>query len=266
MRQVPKPSIYLCNRFIIRGSCTPEFLTGMQQLLASTLGQMRLIAGFGERRLGPNLNLAEPALNMTQVWELSGWSTLYEVMWELSEAKWYRELGDSGLDENQQLLVNFTSGYGIAERTPWQSDTSPGYRYLYEELSLKRSATMQAHLRELSWLAAQLSRSGFARIWCARHITGRPGQICMLWQVPDSVDIEDTLARVASNPRTGPRYAAMMQGLRELKREVLFPIYTERQDERIRSGETAPLARPGTTPPLQPTEGARNTDHTQHWQ
>jgi hypothetical protein len=266
MQQVPKPSIYLCNRFIIRGSCTTELLTGMQQLLASTLGQMRLIAGFGERRLGPNSNLAEPAINMTQVWELSGWPTIYEVMWELSEAKWYRAMGDCALDENQQLLVNFTSGYGIAERTPWQSDASPGYRYLYEEMSLKRSATMQGHQRELNWLAAQLSRFGFARIWCARHITGRPGKICVLWQVPDSVDIEAALASVASNPSTGPRYAAMMQALTELKREAGFPMYTERQDERIRSGETVPLARPGTTAPLAPTEAARNSDHTQHWQ
>jgi hypothetical protein len=266
MKQVPKPSIYLSNRFILQGSRGPEFLAGTELLLQSTLGQMRLIAGFGERRLGPNLNLAEPALNMTHIWELSGWPTVYEVMYELSEAKWYRAMGDTLLDENQHLLVNFTSGYGIAERTPWQSDTSPGYRYLYEEMSLKRSATMQGHLRELSWLAAQLSRFGFARIWCARHITGRPGQICLLWQVPESVDIEDALASVASNRSTGPRYAAMMQGLYELKREVLFPSYTERQDERIRSGESIPLARPDTTLPLASTEAAQNTDHTQHWQ
>jgi hypothetical protein len=225
---------------------------------------MRLIAGFGERRLGPNLNLAEPALHMTQFRELSGWDTIYEVMWELSEAKWYRALGDSALDENQQLLVNFTSGYGIAERTPWQSDAAPGYRYLYEEISLKRSTTMQAHLRELNWLAAQLSRFGFARIWCARHITGRPGKICVLWQVPDDVDIEAALTSVASGSSTGPRYAAMMQCLSELEREVLFPIYTERMDERIRSGESAPLVQPA--PPLALIEGAQNTDHSQHWQ
>ena len=265
MNRVPLPSIYLCNRFTLQGSRNPEFLAGKEQLLRSTQGQMRLIAGCGERRLGLNLNMAEPALKMTQIWELAGWATLYEVMYELSEAKWYRALGDTVMDENQHLLVNLTSGYGIVERTPWQSDASPGYRYLYEELTLRRGATMHGHLRELNWLAAQLSQFGFARTWCARHITGRPGQICMLWQVPENVDIEAALGRIAAGASSGPRYATMMQCLAELKREVLLPMYTERLDERIRSGEAGPIVRTSSEADLA-AEAGPDTNHPQHWQ
>jgi hypothetical protein len=175
-------------------------------------------------------------------------------------------LGDTVSDEYQHLLVNFASGYGIAPRTPWQGDLTPGYRYLYEELTLGRGATMHAYLRELNWFAAELSRFGFRRTWCARHITGRPGQICLLWQVPESVDIEDSLQRVAAGSSSGPRYAAMMHTLTELKREVLSPIFTERLDERIRAGESAPIVPPSPISTSNSQGPVPTTNHLPHWQ
>jgi len=251
MTQVPTPSIYLRNRFTLQGSRNTEFLAGKEQLLRSTLSHWKLLAGGGERALRLGRNLPEPALEMMHVWELDSWPLLYDSMYELSEAKWYRALGETVASENQELLVNFTSGYGIAERTPWRSDDEPGYRYLSEELMLGRKTTMHAFMRELNWLAAELSRSGFARTWCARQITGRPGLICLLWQVPEQIDIHACLDRVADSHKHGARYARMLQSVGDLRREILQPMYTERLDERIRSGEAArivPIASNTTSP------------------
>lgn len=236
---IPKPSIYLRNRFTLQGSRNVEFLAGKEQLLRSTQSRWKLLAGCGERAVRVGRNLPEPALQMMQVWELDSWGLLYESMYELSEAKWYRDMGDAVASEQQELLVNFTSGYGIASRTPWRSEETPGYRYLSEELMLTRSMTMHSFMKELNWLAAELSRKGFARTWCARQITGRPGLICLLWQVPDDVDIERCLDQVADGDNTRDRYAKMMRPVGDLRREILQPLYTERLDERIRAGEIA---------------------------
>jgi hypothetical protein len=240
MSSVPTPSIYLRNHFTLQGLRNRDFLAGKEQLLRSTQSHWKLIAGCGERGLKLGQNLPEPALKMTHIWELDSWPLLYESMYELSEAKWYRALGDTVPSEDQQLLVNFASGYGVVERSRWASDAVPGYRYLYEELMLSRTTTMHAYLRELNWLAAQLSRSGFVRTLCARHITGRPGMICLMWQVPARVEIEACLDRLAEG-ETAARYARMLQSVGELSRRVLQPMYTERLDERIRAGESAPI-------------------------
>src|SRR5687768_4699208 len=114
---IPKPSIYLRNRFTLQGSRNVEFLAGKEQLLRSTQSRWKLLAGCGERAVRVGRNLPEPALQMMQVWELDSWGLLYESMYELSEAKWYRDMGDAVASEQQELLVNFTSGYGIASRT-----------------------------------------------------------------------------------------------------------------------------------------------------
>jgi len=252
MKSAPTPSIYLRNRFTLQGSRNAEFLAGKEQLLRSTLSSWKLLAGCGERALKLGRNLPEPALKMIHVWELDSWPSLYDTMYELSEAKWYRSLGETVASEEQELLVNFSSGYGIAERKPWQGDDTPGYRYLSEELMLARTMTMHGYMRELNWLAAELSRSGVARTWCARQITGRPGLICLLWQIPAEVEIEACLERVADDPRSRARYAKMLQGVGDLRRELLQPLYTERLDERIRAGETCPivqLARASTSNP-----------------
>lgn len=253
MPKAQSPSIYLRNRFTLQGSRNAEFLAGKEQLIRSTLSHWKLLAGCGERALKLHRNLPEPALQMLHVWELDGWSLLYDSMYELSEAKWYRQLGDAVGTENQELLVNFTSGYGISPRAPWRNDDNPGYRYLSEELMLSRKTTMHAFLRELNWLAAELSRDGFVRTWCARQITGRPGLICLLWQVPERVDIEASLDRLSDQHAGGARYARMMQGVGDLKREILQPMYTERLDERIRSGETGCIARLPANQTLSPT-------------
>lgn len=241
MPDIPAPSIYLRNRFSIRGSHCTQFLAGKERLLRSTQKHWKLLAGCGNRGLKLGQNPPEPALHFMQVWELDGWSALYDAMYEQSEAKWYRALGEALLSENQHLLVNFGSGYGVSQRTPWQSDSVPGYRYVYEELSLSRSTTMHAYLRELNWFAAELSRWGFVRTWCAREITGSPGKMCLLWLVPEQVDVNACYDVVASAPRSSARYASMMHTVAELSRELLVPMYTERLDERIRAGEQGPI-------------------------
>lgn len=243
MPNAQSPSIYLRNHFTLQGARNAEFLAGKEQLIRSTLSHWKLVAGCGERALRLQRNLPEPALQMLHVWELDSWSLLYDSMYELSEAKWYRQLGDSVASENQELLVNFSSGYGVAPRSPWRSDDSPGYRYLSEELMLSRKTTMHAFLRELNWVAAELSHDGFVRTWCARQITGRPGLICLLWQVPEHVQIEASLDRLSDQRASGARYARMMQGVGDLRRDILHPMYTERLDERIRSGEAARIVR-----------------------
>jgi hypothetical protein len=241
MSSVPTPSIYLRNRFTIKGSRSTDFLAGKEQLLRSTQAQWQLIAGCGERSLRLGQQPPEPSLSMMHVWELDSWTSLYDNMYELSEAKWYRELGDTVASENQQLLVNFASGYGIARRRPWQSDHTPGYRYVYEELLLSRSTTMHAYLKELNWLSAELSKLDMLRTWCARQITGQPGLICLLWRCPDGLDIDATYDHLAEQSNSSRRYASMMRGIAQLEREVLQPMYTERLDERIRAGESAPI-------------------------
>jgi len=100
---------------------------------------------------------------------------------------------------------------------------------------------MHAYMRELNWFAAELSRAGFVRTWCARQITGEPGLICVLWQVPEHVDIEACLERLADDSKSQERYARMMKSVGRLKREIMQPMYTERLDERIRAGEAAGL-------------------------
>jgi hypothetical protein len=100
---------------------------------------------------------------------------------------------------------------------------------------------MHAYLRDLNWFAAALSQFGFVRIWCARHITGTPGRICVLWQVPASTDIERALGSVAADDSSRARYATMMRGIAELRREIMQPMYSERLDERIRAGEPGPI-------------------------
>jgi hypothetical protein len=258
MRDIPAPSIYLRNRFNVRGSHCTQFLAGKELLLRSTQKHWKLLAGCGNRGLTLGQNLPEPTLHLMQVWELDGWSALYDAMYELSEAKWYRALGETLLSENQQLLVNFASGYGISQRKPWQSDSVPGYRYVYEELLLSRSTTMHAYLRDLNWFAAELSRWGFVRTWCAREVTGSPGKMCLLWLVPEQVDVNACYDLVASSPRSSARYSSMMHTVAELSRELLLPMYTERLDERIRAGEQGPIVNLGPSPAAPSLSSDRN--------
>lgn len=248
MPDIPAPSIYLRNRFSVRSSQGDRFLAGKELLLRSTQQRWTLLAGCGSRGLKLGQNLPEPALQLMQIWQLDGWPALYDAMYELSEAKWYRALGETLLSENQHLLVNFASGYGIGKRPAWQSDDTAGYRYVYEELLLSRSTTMHAYLRDLNWLAAELSRSGFVRTWCAREVTGSPGKMCLLWLVPAQVDVDACYDRLATNSHSSARYASMMRTVSELSRELLLPMYTERLDERIRAGEPWPIVRVDSGP------------------
>src|SRR5260221_265670 len=82
----------------------------------------------------------------------------------------------------------------------------------------------------------EFPRDAFVRTWAVRQITGRTGLICLLWQVPANVEIDACLDRVADDPSSKARYARMLQGVGDLRREILQPIYTERLDERIRAG------------------------------
>ena len=266
MTNIPTPSIYLCNRFSLEGGKTEAFFAGKERLMRGAWPRMKLLAACGERSFELGRNLPEPALKGMHIWQLDGWSALYEVMYELSEAKWYRALGDTLVSEDQDVLVNLTSGYGIEPRPAWQSETTPGYRYLHERLCLKRGVTMHAYLRELNWLAAELSRSGIKRTWCARHITGRPGRMCLLWRIPEEVDVYRALDGISAGASTGSRYAELMTTVSELERELLLPSYAERLDERIRAGESAPIVSGNVEPQPDGIPARTTSNYPSQWQ
>src|SRR5687768_9236089 len=69
MPDIPAPTIYLRNRFSVRGSHCTQFLAGKELLLRSTQKHWKLLAGCGNRSLKLGQNLPEPALHFMQVWE-----------------------------------------------------------------------------------------------------------------------------------------------------------------------------------------------------
>ena len=64
MPDIPAPSIYLRNRFSVRGSHCNQLLAGKELLLRSTQEHWKLLAGCGNRGLKLGQNLPEPALHL----------------------------------------------------------------------------------------------------------------------------------------------------------------------------------------------------------
>jgi hypothetical protein len=234
---VPTPSIYLRDKFAIRPGANAEFLQGKESLLRNTVGTWKLIAACGSQSLIRGEKLPEPSPPMMHVWQMKGWGSAYDSMYAFTEARWYRVLEDSLAHESQDFLVGITTGYGVSPRPEWKSDRDPGHCYLYEEVLLK--GTTQSYLKDLNWFTAKVVALGWTCVWVARQITAQPSTICLLWSVPDSTIMQETLHRLANDTQYAARYERMMGYMATLSRECLYPIYTEQIDTQIRR-ETRP--------------------------
>jgi hypothetical protein len=180
---------------------------------------------------------------MMQIWRLDEWDTLYKTIFGLSETGWYRSLGASLAQESQEFLVGVTSGYGLSARPNWDNDTDPMYSYVYEEV-LPLPGMSQLYLRELNWLTSTLRtlEHRWEWVWAATQVTAGPSVICSLWKVPHGSSFEMAERTILEAAKTKPLYAVRYRRLSEMiasviRRVPLYPIYTERLDERIRSGE-----------------------------
>jgi hypothetical protein len=224
---IPQPNVYLRNRFKIKRGGRDAFIAGKTQLLAHTRGSWSLLAAAGRQALLLKRALPEPEVPLMQVWHLRGWNTLYDTMYRISDAPWYAALVRSLVGEDQELLVDLTTGYGITPRPPWRGETEPGYTYLYEEILLAKGATPNAYARDLNWFLSRVYPLDWRLQWAASAITAQPGRICVLWRAPDTANIESVLSQVANDASSRDRYAHMMGLVRHLSREQLYPICTE---------------------------------------
>jgi hypothetical protein len=243
-RENPEPNVFLRNRLRVRRGGARQFLRGKEEFLKKTKNELwhndgdrlqpksawKLIAACGEQPMSLDKPLPEEEQEVLQIWELGAWDTLYKSIFIFSEQEWYRTLGKSLADEDQQLLIGITSGDTIAPRGNWRGDDDPAYVYLYEEATLPLGAA-HGYLRELNWFASQVTKE-WKRIWAAGQITGRPATICSLWQVPSPREnVDKTLRDIASNVATCKRYADFVALPSKLVSKIYYPIYTERLDE-----------------------------------
>jgi hypothetical protein len=239
---VPKPVIYLRNTFRLKADRERQFMAGKEHLLRNV--PWTLVAGWGQWPLFLDQKPVESSFDMTQVWRLDKWDSLYNSIYAFSETSWYRSLGDSLLSEDQELLVGVTSGYRESPRPLWKSDVNPGYCYLYEE-SLPSPGNTHSYLRDVNWLAAQLSPpdTDWRLAWAATQITAHPSVLCLLWRVPSIDSVARTLSAIANREETALRYHRMMRLLTTTSRDPFHPIYTERLDDLIRQGKPEPIVK-----------------------
>jgi hypothetical protein len=239
----PKPVIYLRNTFRLKPDRETQFLAGKEHLLRNL--SWSLVAAWGQWPLLLSRTPVEPSFEMTQVWRLDDWNSLYDSIYTVSETSWYRSLGDSLLSENQELLVGVTSGYRESVRPHWNDDSDPGYCYLYEE-ALPAEGKTHSYLRDVNWFAAQVAppRIDWQLAWAATQITAHPSVICLLWRVPSHDQVVATLSAIANSTDCAPRYHRMLQSLASTSRQSFYPIYTERLDDLIRKGRAAPIVNP----------------------
>ena len=229
------PTIYLRNVFSMKwdkdNTYLNMFIEGKRKFIDYTRGRgWSLIAAFAEWPVLREKNAVEIGFDMIQIWRLDNWPTLYQTMVELSETRWYRDLGKSLASENQELLIN-AAAFEPGPDIKWLSDDQPGYTYLYE-VSRPCDGRNHAYLRELNWLSAEMSRrAGWKLVWWASQVTAQPAQLSVLWRVPDppvatSKGIPQDLADVAQERE---RYnQRLMPLLQTSTRRIYYPIYTER--------------------------------------
>jgi hypothetical protein len=232
---IPEPVVYLRNNFVIKPGHNADLLKGKRELLANTRDSWTLIAAHAERPMILGQHPSLPKLQMTQVWRLEHWETLYKTIFRLSETSWYRELGDSLVSEYQELLVGISSRYSERQRTPWPTATNPGHSYVYEE-ALPRLRFAHSYLRDLNWFNSIVAQRGWRPIWLASQVTAGPSVICSLWEIPeDAENIEDTIRKIEMDGNTASRYAQMVGALQSLSRRQRYPIFTERLDQDMRN-------------------------------
>jgi hypothetical protein len=244
---IPQPNVYLRNRFEIARGGQEAFLAGKAQLLSHTRGSWSLIAGAGRQSFLLGRPLPEPQVPLMQVWHLKGWNTLYDTMYTLSDAPWYAGLVHSLAREDQDLLVDLTTGFGISPRPLWHGETEPGYVYFSEDVVLAPGATPNAYARDLNWLASRVEPFDWHLQWAASAITSRPSAISVLWRAPDTAKVETALSLVANDAGSRDRYAHMMSLVQHLAREHLYPICTEWLADHI-PDSLARAPRQGVTP------------------
>jgi len=234
------PSIYLRNKFRMKWDkeipYLQMFLEGKEKFLRETKTKpkgmrWRLIAAFAEWPLFKDTPVIQRSCDMFQVWRLDTWHTLYQTMVDLSETRWYRELGRSLASEDQDLLINA----GVLEPPPdfeWDKADKPGYAYVYEVARANEGQT-HAYLRELNWFTAQMAKiAGWKMVWWATKVTAQPAELSVLWRIPDPgvKHIPQHLVEVARERKRYPHQTALVQ---ETSRRIYYPIYTEYLDQNI---------------------------------
>lgn len=228
------PTIYLRNVFQVKRGQGQKFLEGKKRFIEhNRVGdKWILLAAFGQWPLLKDGQIPEPGFEMVQIWRVKEWSTLYDTMIDLSETEWYRDLHESLISEDHELLVN-ANMRGATPLPRWLSDDEPGYMYVYELVRPCERRT-HAYLRDVNWFDAKMSaRYGWDLAWCGSQITSQPAAISLLWRIPqrDGVapkDIARQIAEVAKDPGCQSRYEHMMSLLQTTERRILFPIYSER--------------------------------------
>lgn len=225
-----EPTVYLRNRFRLKWDSSTKygkaFLEGKERFLKETKSDWRLVAAFGEWPLLEDGGIVEAGYEMTQIWRLAHWSTLYDTMVALSESSWYRNLGNTLMSEDQDFLIN-AGAREPSPQFPWHSKVDPGYTYVYE-LARPRTGQTHAFLRDVNWLDAQLHN--WELVFWGSQITAQPAEIAIVWRVHQSdnyVDIPEQLTTLARDKRTCNRYQLMMGRLQSATRRILYPIYTE---------------------------------------
>jgi len=243
----PKPQIFLRNRMRLKRGAAMQFLKGKDDFLHQTKKRLRvpdhpelctwsLIAAGSEKPIVFGESLPEEPQELIQIWRLDDWSTLYTSIFAFSEEDWYRRLGQSLSDEEQELLVNITSGSQIQPRDPW-GERKQERVYVYEQVRVP-FGTAHQYLRELNWFGTQVIDHGWKRIWAAGQITAQPSTLCTLWQVPSLQEVDATLTALLSNPATYPRYVRFLDLASELERKIYYPLFTEKLDELIQNGDS----------------------------
>ena len=194
-----------------------------------------LIAACGEWPLLRDGRQVEREARMVQIWQVTGWPTLYETMVKFSETGWYRMLGESLATENHDFLINATLRPSTPLVKDWAGPDNPGYVYVYE-LSRPRDNLSHRYLRDVYWLDAQMAAlpgdRGWDLVWSASQITSQPAEFAFLWRVPVPVGsgeglIPGEILEMVRGDEKRKRYHDMMGLLQTTKRQILYPICTE---------------------------------------
>src|SRR5262245_28936797 len=134
---IPKPTIYLRDKFLIKTGLHGAFFKGQKELLQHAKGKMTLIAGCSRQRVIAGSPFPVKPPDMLHIWKLGDWDSLYELMYTFSETDWYASEVSSLSIEHQDLLIGIGHGIEVAQRPEqWGDERDPGYVYLYDEVRL----------------------------------------------------------------------------------------------------------------------------------
>lgn len=238
---IPRPTIYLRDKFQIKPGLAGRFFDGQKALLENLkpLGA-ELIAACGTAPLILEGKVPENLPSMMHIWRLHDWGSLYQAMYRFSETDWYAREVSSLRIEHQDLLIRTGHGIDTSDRPRWLDKDTPDYIYVYDEIRVNDSTTKLGYLRDLNWFIAQVSEKPFSwqLAWIAAEITGTPSQVCLLWRVPKVENVETALTAItySDNPYIKDRYAKMMLGVEVISRTYMYPESTEYIDQTTNPG------------------------------